>query len=350
MNDPGYPVMILSSGPAGRVLEHTARGLAVPCSRALDIPSARDLLPAEGPALVVADAGLGALELRDHDRIDVALMGPAAADAIERAFHDGVVDWLQDAADPIQVTRLLESHRQRVASRHDQNRLLDTLARTLCHHLQPGRAVQGEMAQVVLHEVRNALAALELNVGALGVLVGGQASSEVCETLTDLEQLTTHLGHLVGSGRTLLGTDESAGDVARAIHTAVTMTTTRSQVTLTSSVEEGIGRVALPTHQLAQILLNTTLNAVHAGARRIRIDAVRLPDRAQISVVDDGGGMTRDQLGQALSPGYTTRATGTGLGLAICKEIVESAGGSISLASGTGRGTTVTVEVPLRTV
>jgi hypothetical protein len=48
------------------------------------------------------------------------------------------------------------------------------------------------------------------------------------------------------------------------------------------------------------------------------------------------------------TPFFTTKAKGMGLGLAICKRIVEAHGGSISVESTVGRGTTFTVIIPIK--
>ena len=59
-----------------------------------------------------------------------------------------------------------------------------------------------------------------------------------------------------------------------------------------------------------------------------------------------GMGMPVDVREKAIDPFFTTKAKGTGLGLAICRRIADSNGGSISLESQPGKGTTVTVELP----
>jgi two-component system sensor histidine kinase AtoS len=198
---------------------------------------------------------------------------------------------------------------------------------------------------VVLHEIRNVLSSLELNVYSLEQQLK-HLGPNVGATVQDLSEFAHHLSAVVGSGQTLLGENMQVGDVEKAVLAAVTMTGRRSHHEVSVHVEAGLRPVALPTHQLAQILLNTTLNAVHAGATSIRISAIALQGRVHISVLDDGAGMTASDLSQALEPGFTTKASGTGLGLAICREILEPIGGSIGLASQFGEGTTVVVELP----
>jgi signal transduction histidine kinase len=64
-------------------------------------------------------------------------------------------------------------------------------------------------------------------------------------------------------------------------------------------------------------------------------------------VVDNGSGIPEDVLPRIFEPQFSTRSTGTGLGLAIVQRLVRSWGGSVSVESTVGDGTTVTVTVPV---
>ena len=345
MGDPSFSLLILQGESWAAPLITAARELGLQVHRAPDPATGWSLIAGGRPVLVVAEPAVSPLSMVTPEQVDVVLVGPATPEAVQQAFDEGASDWLTDPTDPVAVQRVLASHAGYVARRRYQQEMLDALARALQHHLQPARVGQTGVARVVLHEVRNALAALQLNVDALGHdLV--ETPAEVRETLEDLSDLTRHLAAVVGSGRTLLGEGTGGGDVAHAVRAAVTMTGTRSSSEVQVSLDPNLPRVALPTHQLAQILLNTTLNALHAGAVQVSIAGLELPGRVHITVTDDGAGMTAEDLGRSLDRGYTTKETGTGLGLAICKEILDAVGGSIQLASQFGAGTTVVIEVP----
>jgi signal transduction histidine kinase len=68
-----------------------------------------------------------------------------------------------------------------------------------------------------------------------------------------------------------------------------------------------------------------------------------------IDVADDGTGMDRATMRRALDPFYTTKAPGkgAGLGLPLARELAERHGGSLTLRSARGAGTTVTLRLPL---
>jgi signal transduction histidine kinase len=62
---------------------------------------------------------------------------------------------------------------------------------------------------------------------------------------------------------------------------------------------------------------------------------------------DTGVGMDEETLVKMWTPLFTTKAKGMGLGLSICKRLIEAHKGSISAKSAVGKGTTITVVLPL---
>jgi signal transduction histidine kinase len=113
----------------------------------------------------------------------------------------------------------------------------------------------------------------------------------------------------------------------------------------------------LPTLQLdrtlfARALTNVIENALHAmpgrGALTIRSFRPTPPNgRVAVEIADTGVGMDDDALRRIFEPYFSTKATGTGLGLTIAKRNVELNGGTIAVASERGRGTTVTLSLPV---
>jgi signal transduction histidine kinase len=65
-----------------------------------------------------------------------------------------------------------------------------------------------------------------------------------------------------------------------------------------------------------------------------------------VEVRDTGVGIPAEQLVRIFEPFYTTKAQGTGLGLAIAKKFAEAQGGTLSVESRPGEGTTFRVTFP----
>jgi two-component system sensor histidine kinase HydH len=100
--------------------------------------------------------------------------------------------------------------------------------------------------------------------------------------------------------------------------------------------------------KLGTAFRNIVINAIEAVKETGEITVlVRRGDQGlTVSIRDSGPGMSREVLDKIFEPYFSTKAAGTGLGLPIAKKIIEDHGGSVRVASGPGRGSTVTVDLP----
>jgi signal transduction histidine kinase len=99
---------------------------------------------------------------------------------------------------------------------------------------------------------------------------------------------------------------------------------------------------------LGRVYRNLILNAIQATAPGglIVIASEAFAERVQVRVYDTGCGIPPERLGQIFEDFVTTKRRGLGLGLAISKKIVEQLGGTITVASEVGKGTTFVLEFP----
>ena len=65
-----------------------------------------------------------------------------------------------------------------------------------------------------------------------------------------------------------------------------------------------------------------------------------------MEVIDDGCGVSRENLARVFSPFFTTKPRGVGMGLAIARKIVQAHGGDITMSSTEDQGTSVRVWLP----
>ena len=99
---------------------------------------------------------------------------------------------------------------------------------------------------------------------------------------------------------------------------------------------------------LGRVYRNLILNAIQATAPGglIVVASEAHADRVQVRIYDTGCGIPPERLGQIFEDFVTTKRRGLGLGLAISKKIVEQLGGTISVASEVGKGTTFVLDFP----
>jgi two-component system sporulation sensor kinase A len=108
--------------------------------------------------------------------------------------------------------------------------------------------------------------------------------------------------------------------------------------------------IEIDIDKMKRVFVNIIRNAIDAmpeGGRLI-VKSKETNGNLEISFSDSGCGMSKQILQKIWTPLFTTKTNGIGLGLAICKRIVEAHGGTISVRSAIGKGTTFVVAVPVR--
>ncbi|HEY7954728.1 MAG TPA: HAMP domain-containing sensor histidine kinase [Polyangia bacterium] len=101
---------------------------------------------------------------------------------------------------------------------------------------------------------------------------------------------------------------------------------------------------------LSQCFFNLLLNAVEAASSAIWIVLGERGDRGGVELIvdDDGAGIPPEHLEEVFQPFFTTKTKAAGLGLTVSRGIIERHGGSLTLVSEPGHGTTVRVRLPPR--
>jgi|CXWL01.1.fsa_nt_gi PAS domain S-box-containing protein len=101
-------------------------------------------------------------------------------------------------------------------------------------------------------------------------------------------------------------------------------------------------------NQFEVVFTNLILNAIQAMNNVGKID-IRISDKddfVSIEVQDSGPGIPSELLSKIFDPLFTSRQIGTGLGLPSCKNIVENHGGTITVNTALGKGTTFSIRLP----
>lgn len=107
---------------------------------------------------------------------------------------------------------------------------------------------------------------------------------------------------------------------------------------------------------IADPLMHLVRNAVDHGVERsgkITIEAALSEDELTLKVADNGRGIAPETIEQIFAPGFSTASkvstiSGRGVGLDVVKTAIESTGGSVTVNSELGHGTTFTITLPIR--
>jgi len=213
----------------------------------------------------------------------------------------------------------------------------------------------GQMARQVAHEVKNPLTPIKLSVQHVRrawedrhpqfeeiLMRNADAMLSEIERLAAIAQSFSRFG---APGENVAPLAEvSVADVIDEVMALYGGSVAR--VRFEQEVERGLPSVVARGSELKEVLVNLLENARLAGGEGtlIAIRARRGDDATVVvSVVDSGSGIPEHVLPRIFEPQFSTRSTGTGLGLAIVQRLVKSWGGSVSVESVHGEGTSVSV-------
>ena len=255
----------------------------------------------------------------------------------------------------------------------------------------------GLLAAGMAHEIGTPLSAI---IGYAGILSDELIDDPVKSDY--LHRIEVESGRIDRIVRGLLDYARPSGSFAEKVDVAVLLHETvdllsgqgvLKQISLSVHADADLPLVFVDPHQLQQVLINLCINArdaMPAGGELLIKAAVAKAEKSfdqvttsagipvvgrrkddfkgafhatiqkrsgvacwlTVSVVDSGEGISTENLGRIFDPFFTTKepGKGTGLGLAISARIVDSFGGRIIAESGPGKGTAMTVWLPVKTV
>lgn len=98
--------------------------------------------------------------------------------------------------------------------------------------------------------------------------------------------------------------------------------------------------------ELMRVFQNLFKNSLEAGAKQLTVSTARAGDNFEVTVTDNGAGMSPEHVRRAMKGGFSDKENGTGLGLSICRHLLGTHGATLTLDSAPGKGTTVRMVFP----
>lgn len=222
-----------------------------------------------------------------------------------------------------------------------------------------------KMYSVIAHDLRSPMASIRM---VLNLVVSAVTPESVGQELFDLldnanresEEVHDLLDNLLKwtksqTGRlTVVMQDLDLNDIIPGVVDIFTMIASTKHIKLNYRATDAPLVVRADNDMLKTIVRNLMSNAIKFSPEESSIDIIMQPegDYAKISVRDHGVGISPERLGNLFKKGETTYGTGgeegSGLGLQLCADFAHKIGGSVTVDSALGEGSTFSVLVPLK--
>lgn len=211
----------------------------------------------------------------------------------------------------------------------------------------------GSLAAGVAHEVRNPLSSIKGFATYLHGKYGDEEDKEVADiVIREVDRLNRVVGQLLELSRPAELKKERKEVGAVILHSLKVIEGQAKEKGIAVQVDlpPGVPAVMMDPDGIEQVLLNLYLNALEAmGPGGVLSVSLRKDSdgRIRVEVSDTGPGIGRDEISRIFDPYFTTKSSGTGLGLAIVHKVVEAHGGELQVESAPGKGTAVSILLPV---
>lgn len=219
-------------------------------------------------------------------------------------------------------------------------------------------AVIGDLTARLSHEIRNPLSTIggfarrlcKNPEDAQAVL---RYASVIVEETERLEELLEDLLEMARPGKITFKPEHLSEVINKALLLADADIKSLN-VKVETDYDDSLPIVLLDRARLLQALLNIIRNGAQSmpegGTLQVSTRQTPGGESVQISIRDQGKGISPNAVKHVFDPFYSTKLKGSGLGLAITWRIIQDHGGKIAVESEPGQGTTFIISLPMRTV
>lgn len=214
-------------------------------------------------------------------------------------------------------------------------------------------SVIGQLASSVAHELRNPLGVMKNTVYYFNMLELSKKDAEVKENLdilsVEIEKSDKIISDLLDFARVKKPTLhlENINLIVKEVLNRVKI---GPEIKVVTDLEDTLPDIEVDAVQIQQVFYNIATNAIQAMEKggRLTIKTVLKGSFLEVSFVDTGSGISKENLTKIFDPLFSTKTHGTGLGLSVCSSLIEGHGGKIEIESEIGKGTTFMVKLPTK--
>lgn len=206
------------------------------------------------------------------------------------------------------------------------------------------------MSATLAHEIKNPIAGIRSGIQLLKGRTEKESDKKLCDSMIhEIDRVTGLIMNLftLSVKRESPKAEVPLDRVLNEIAMIYAKGPDGSRASLETEIEEGLTGWLNENEfrQLIHNLISNSLKAMVSGREgQIRIEGISEGKRAKILFMDNGKGMTDEELAKAMEPFYTKSINGIGLGLSIVRKLVEQNDGKMRMESVVGEGTWIMME------
>ncbi len=293
---------------------------------------------------------LEAIHPEDRARVESAWAMQQATGSFTEEYRilrpDGALRWIRDRGVPVRdangrVTRMIglaediTEHRTALEALQRNERL----------------AAIGTLAAGIAHEINNPIGGIRLAAEAAR---SSKDSATLDRALADIMREADRCGRIIDNVLTFAReatSEKRLADlnlVVRDVADRGRRLAEQRGVRLEVACQTALPPVRLNATEIEQALTNLVANACEARAQRVVLSTAHRNGYVEVTVEDDGVGISRQDQRRIFEPFFTTRKGrgGSGLGLSITHGIVQDHAGTIDVESAEGMGTRMIIRLP----
>lgn len=209
----------------------------------------------------------------------------------------------------------------------------------------------GATASSVAHELRNPATTIKGFLQLLSKKSPPGHKEYFAIVLEELDRMNDIIENFLSLARDRRA-EKAASDINQLLHSLQPLLQSdalKNGIDLKYDLGDNLRTLEVNVREIRQLVLNLARNAIEAmpPKGRLTVATRNVLGGVEIAVSDTGTGIAAEALPHIFQPFYTSKKNGTGLGLSVCNNIVQAHGGTISVKSAPGQGTTFTIYLPI---
>ncbi len=203
-----------------------------------------------------------------------------------------------------------------------------------------------EMAKQVAHEIKNPLTPMKLSVQQLITAYNDKSdkfdkffhkvTTTILSQIETLKNIATEFSHFARMPKLKI----EIIDCIRVVNSSINLFTDET-VEINFTHPNSPALINGDSEQLKRTIINLVRNAIQAEAKEIKFVLSESHDIFQLTIEDNGKGISKENIARIFEPNFTTKEDGMGLGLSMAQRYLRSTGGNILIKKTSDEGTII---------